>query len=95
MKPPFWTQAIVILNKITLTFSSSLQPNENTDIQTLTWVPFSPTRPKIYGALGIKFGFQAFYKMLGAFNRPIYIGQNQNPKNLGFLLYRLHCQKNP
>ena len=28
-------------------------------------------------------------------NRPIYIGKNQNPKNLGFLLYRLHCQKNP
>ena len=27
--------------------------------------------------------------------RPIYIGKNQNPKNLGFLLYRLHCQKNP
>ena len=27
-------------------------------------------------------------------NRPIYIGKNQNPKNLGFLLYRLHCQKN-
>ena len=25
--------------------------------------------------------------------RPIYIGKNQNPKNLGFLLYRLHCQK--
>ena len=23
--------------------------------------------------------------------RPIYIGKNQNPKNLGFLLYRLHC----
>ena len=28
-------------------------------------------------------------------SRPIYIGKNQNPKNLGFLLYRLHCQKNP
>ena len=28
-------------------------------------------------------------------HRPIYIGKNQNPKNLGFLLYRLHCQKNP
>ena len=28
-------------------------------------------------------------------NRPIYIGKNQNPKNLGFLLYHLHCQKNP
>ena len=28
-------------------------------------------------------------------NRPIYIGKNQNPKNLGFLLYRLHCQKKP
>ena len=28
-------------------------------------------------------------------NRPIYIGKIQNPKNLGFLLYRLHCQKNP
>ena len=27
--------------------------------------------------------------------RPIYIGKNQNPKNLGFLLYRLHCQKKP
>ena len=27
--------------------------------------------------------------------RPIYIGKNQNPKNLGFLLYHLHCQKNP
>ena len=27
-------------------------------------------------------------------SRPIYIGKNQNPKNLGFLLYRLHCQKN-
>ena len=27
--------------------------------------------------------------------RHIYIGKNQNPKNLGFLLYRLHCQKNP
>ena len=26
--------------------------------------------------------------------RPIYIGKNQNKKNLGFLLYRLHCQKN-
>ena len=26
---------------------------------------------------------------------PIYIGKNQNPKNLGFLLYRLHCQKKP
>ena len=25
----------------------------------------------------------------------IYIGKNQNPKNLGILLYRLHCQKNP
>ena len=29
-----------------------------------------------------------------AYTRPIYIGKNQNPKNLGFLLYRLHCQKN-
>ena len=28
-------------------------------------------------------------------SRPIYIGKNQNPQNLGFLLYRLHCQKNP
>ena len=28
-------------------------------------------------------------------SRPIYIGKTQNPKNLGFLLYRLHCQKNP
>ena len=28
-------------------------------------------------------------------NRPIYIGKNQNPKKMGFLLYRLHCQKNP
>ena len=27
--------------------------------------------------------------------RPIYIGKNQNPKNLGFLLYCLHCQKKP
>ena len=27
--------------------------------------------------------------------RPIYIGKNQNIKNLGFLLHRLHCQKNP
>ena len=28
--------------------------------------------------------------------RPIYIGKNQNPKKkLFFLLYRLHCQKNP
>ena len=26
-------------------------------------------------------------------NRPIYIGKNQTPKNLFFLLYRLHCQK--
>ena len=27
--------------------------------------------------------------------RPIYIGKNLNPKKLGFLLYCLHCQKNP
>ena len=31
--------------------------------------------------------------MLKTMARPIYIGKNQNPKNLGFLLYRLHCQK--
>ena len=30
-----------------------------------------------------------------SFIRPIYIGKNQNPKNLVFLLYRLHCQKKP
>ena len=26
---------------------------------------------------------------------PIYIGKNQNPKNLGILLYPLHCQEKP
>ena len=31
--------------------------------------------------------------MISYDDRPIYIGKNQNPKNLGFLLYRLHCQK--
>ena len=26
---------------------------------------------------------------------PFTLEENQNPKNLGFLLYSLHCQKNP
>ena len=36
-----------------------------------------------------------YLPQLTFYTRPIYIGKNQNPKNLGFLLYCLHCQKNP
>ena len=56
-----------------------------------SWRPFCiPNHVHVHldGPVDAQYG--AFYN-----NRPIYIGKKQNPKNLGFLLYRLHCQKNP
>ena len=48
------------------------------------------------GDLGVNLAIMPLWKSWVLFAyRPIYIGKNQNPKNLGFLLYRLHCQKNP
>ena len=58
---------------------------------------FSPICPYLLDFRVGKYAFrlQIKFSLVHVFKRPIYIGKNQNPKNLGFLLYRLHCQKNP
>ena len=67
------------------------------------WCPFDwpqcPFQKSLFGLRGLTHGQKFVIWMMipvkNNSNRPIYIGKNQNPKNLGFLLYRLHCQKNP